>query len=824
MGTSPAGLSRVEAARRLRDLGPNAATSPRRLTWIRLLWRQVSSPLLLILAFAAVVSAFAGEVADTWVVLLIVVASSGLGFLREHDANKVMEHLQSKLLVHCRVVRDGAVVTVPSPEIVPGDVLVLGAGDLVAADAVVIEATELFLSDAVLTGESFPTAKNNSPSLANAGLSGRSNCVFQGTSCSSGTGRALVVTTGRATAYGTLATRLELRPPETEFERGMRQFGHFLMSAMTVLVLAVLAVNLAFGRPAVEALLFSVALAVGLSPELLPAILTVNLSAGAQVLAKKGVLVRRLPAIENLGSLDILCTDKTGTLTEGVVSVAGCFSPDGQPAPEVLRLAQINARLQMGLANPIDEAIRQGADAPGSPPITALRKRGEIPYDFLRKRVSVIVDSETPNVGLRLITKGAVGPLLGVTTCMRDGRVMDDALRATLLAQVDAWASDGLRVLAVATRSVPEQAQYGRLDEHDLTLEGFLTLADRAKAGAAAAIIDLGSLGVNVKMITGDSRPVALHIAAAVGLDTATVLTGAQLDEFHDEALWHAAERTSIFAEVDPNQKERIILALRKTGHVVGFMGDGVNDVPALHAADASISVQDAVDIAREAADFVLLQPNLDVIAAGIREGRTTFANTMKYVLTTTSANLGNMVSMALASLVLPFLPLTAGQILLNNFLSDLPALGLARDSVDAELVTRPRRWDMKFLRSFMWEFGLLSSFFDLLTFWVLLRGFRASPELFRTGWFVESLLTELVVALVVRTRRRAWQSRPGRFLLGSTVIVGVIAIALPFTGLGTRFGFVAMPPALLGTIIAIAACYALGTEALKRVFYKRWP
>jgi Mg2+-importing ATPase len=581
-----------------------------------------------------------------------------------------------------------------------------------------------------------------------------------------------------------------------------------------VMVVVVFAVNVFYARPVVEALLFSVALAVGLSPELLPAILSVNLAQSAQAMARRGVLVRRLPAIENLGSMDILCTDKTGTLTEGVVSLAGAFDVSGAVSEEVRALACLNARLQSGLVNPLDEAlVREGAGG-----FADCEKLAEIPYDFVRKRMSVVIRRGEEAL---LVTKGAVEPLLTRCTRLAGGRLLDPALSADLEARFQGWSADGLRVLAVATRALPIASAYGREEERELELAGFVTFADRPKEGAAQALADLAGLGVKVKIITGDNHLVAVHMARAVGLEPGRVLTGPALHELHDEALWRVAEDVTIFAEVDPNQKERIILALKKTGHVVGFLGDGVNDAPAMHAADTSISVQGAVDVAREAADFVLLDKQLDVLRRGIVEGRTTFANTLKYVLTTTSANLGNMISMAVASLFLPFLPLLAGQILLNNFLSDLPAMGLAGDSVDPEQTATPRRWDMRFLRRFMIEFGLLSSVFDFLTFGALLLVFRTSPEAFRTAWFVESLLTELAIALVVRTRRRAYRSRPGRFLLWSSVAVAVVAVSLPYLpGVG-RLGFVPLPVPLLATVLVILLLYVIATEILKGAFYR---
>jgi Mg2+-importing ATPase len=766
--------------------------------------------------FAAGASAATGQWVDAVIVLAIVLVSAGIGYSREYDAEAAVAALRARVQTRATAIRDGRPATVPIREIVPGDVVLLSAGSLVPADAVILDATDFFVNEAVLTGESFPVEKTASRRAGAADLSDRASSVFLGTNVRSGAARCLVVATGPRTQFGTIAHRLSLRPPETEFERGIRRFGYLLTSAMLVMVLVVFAANVLLGRAPVETLLFSVALAVGLSPELLPAILTVNLARGARTMAQGGVLVRRLDAIENLGSMDVLCTDKTGTLTEGVVELAGAWDERGDVSAEVLELAAQNAALQAGLANPLDDAIL----AAHAPDLTRSEKLGEIPWDFVRKRLSVVVRG---SAGVRLVTKGAFEQVLDA--CTRTARgPLDAPARETLAARFRTWSAQGTRVLAVAARAIDGARAYGRHDEHDLEFLGFLTFLDRTKPGAAEAVADLGRLGVAVKLITGDTKLVAQHVATTVGLRPDRVLTGRQLDELHDEALWRAAERAELFVEVDPNQKERIIRALRKTGHVVGFLGDGVNDAPAMHAADTSVSVERAVDVAREAADFVLLERHLDVIRRGVEEGRRTFANTLKYVLTTTSANLGNMVSMAVASLFLPFLPLLAGQILLNNFLSDVPAVGLADDSVDPELVDRPRRWDMRFIGRFMVEFGMLSSLFDFLTFGVLLGVFAATAEVFRTGWFVESLLTELAVALVVRTRRPFFRSRPGDLLLLTTLGVAALTFAIPFLPFAGLLGFTALPATMLGAVTGITLLYVLATEAAKARFYRGAP
>jgi Mg2+-importing ATPase len=696
--------------------------------------------------------------------------------------------------------------------------VLLSAGSLVPADGVLLEARDFYVSQAVLTGETFPVDKKVGPVFAEAGLTERTNCVFMGTNVRSGSARALIVQTGTSTAFGQIAERLTLRPPETEFERGIRHFGYLLTEVMLVLVLIVFAVNVFFHKPVLDSLLFSVALAVGLTPQLLPAIVSINLSKGSQRMAAGGVLVRRLESIENFGSMDVLCTDKTGTLTEGVVRLDGALNVGGQPS-QVFRCAYLNARLQTGLANPLDEAIL----ARPVPDIADVVKVDEVPYDFVRKRLSVVV-REGQGAPL-LIAKGALDNVLAACTQVREGEAvlaLDDAHRAQIQGCFAEWSGQGFRVLGVAARQMAPQPSHTRDDEREMTFEGYLLFFDPPKQGVLETIHALADVGVTLKVITGDNRLVALHTAEVIGLQVSGVVSGAELNDLRDEALWQAAERANLFVEVDPNQKERIILALRKMGHVVGYMGDGINDAPALHAADVGISVDGAVDVAKEAADFVLLEHELDVLRQGIELGRTTFANTLKYVQITTSANFGNMFSMAGASLFLPFLPMLPMQILLTNFLTDFPAMAIAGDSVDRELVDRPRRWDMRFIRDFMVTFGLVSSVFDYLTFGVLMLVLRAGESTFQTGWFLESVLTELLILLVIRTQRPFFRSMPGRALLLAVLVVAAVTVLLPYSPLGQVLGFVRLPLVPVLALGGIAVLYVLGSELAKRVFYAR--
>jgi P-type Mg2+ transporter len=815
LSTSLAGLTSNTAAERLKQVGSNRLIQQKPPTRLKLLSDQLRSPLVLILVFAALIALVTQEWVEATVILMILSASIWVSFSREHNASRAIEELRARISHTARVYRDNTLQELPTEQLVPGDIIVLSAGNLVPADALLLEATDCFVNQAVLTGETFPVKKQCQPVTANASLTERTNCVFSGTNVQSGTARCVVTETGARTMFGGIAEHLSLRSPETEFERGLRHFGYLLMTAMLIIVLSIFAVNVLLERPIIETLLFAVALAVGLSPELLPAILSINLASAAREMAKQGVLVRHLNAIENLGSMDILCTDKTGTLTKGVVSLEGAYNTKGEASPEVLQTAALNSLFQAGLANPLDVAILQSH----KPEVTGIEKLGEIPYDFVRKRLSVII--RTP-AGVKLVTKGAFTHVLESCTQNESGTPLTATQTAALQEHFLAWSERGVRVIAVACRDIPEAPTYQRTDEQGLSFLGFLTFTDEPKEGAEKALQDLAALGVSVKLIPGDSQLVAVHIAKKIGLSIEKILTGKQLDELHDEALWHSAEKTNLFVEVDPNQKERIVLSLKKMGHVVGFMGDGINDASAMHAADTSISAEDAVDVAREAADFVLLRRDLDIIRRGILQGRQTFANSLKYIMTTTSANLGNMISMAVASLFLPFLPLTASQILLNNFLSDIPAVGIAQDSVDPEMIERPRRWSMRFIGRFMVEFGLLSSLFDFLAFGMLLYLFRVDVETFRTGWFVESLLTELAVALVLRTRRRFYQSRPGRLLLITTGLVAILALLVPYLPFASLLGFTPLPLWLTASLVGLTALYVMTTEFTKVLFYHR--
>ncbi len=818
LGSTSDGLTTADAQQRLTQYGHNVLETKEKATALGLFLNQFKSPIVLILLFATGVSAATQEWVDGVIILAIVLGSALLSFFQEYSANTAAEKLRAQVTIEATVLRDGQPQSIPAEEVVPGDVVLLSAGSLIPADGVLLEASDFYVSQAVLTGETFPEAKTPDPVAAQASLAERTNCVFMGTNVRSGSARALIVQTGTGTAFGQIAERLTLRPPETEFERGIRRFGYLLTEVMMVLVLIVFAVNVFFHKPVLDSLLFSIALAVGLTPQLLPAIISINLSKGSQTMAAHGVIVRRLESIENFGSMDTLCTDKTGTLTEGVVQLDGALDTAGHSSDEVFRYAYLNARLQTGLANPLDEAIVAHAQ----PDAVGATKVDEVPYDFVRKRLSVVVQE---GEHLLLITKGALDNVLAVCTRVQDGDTvvpLDDGRRTDIQQRFEAWSDQGFRVLGIAIREVLTQSKYSRDDELDMTFMGFLLFFDPPKPGVQDTIARLAELGVQLKIITGDNRLVALHTAEAVGLEVTGVLSGAELNNLRDEALWQAVERTNLFVEVDPNQKERIILALQKRGRVVGYMGDGINDAPALHAADVGISVDKAVDVAKEAADFVLLEHDLAVLRDGILLGRTTFANTLKYVFITTSANFGNMFSMAGASLFLPFLPMLPMQILLTNFLTDFPAMTIASDSVDPEMIERPRRWNIRFIRNFMVTFGTVSSVFDYLTFGTLLFVLHATVDQFRTGWFLESVMTELLIMLVIRTQMPFFKSRPGKYLLIGTLIVASVTLALPYSPLNGILNLAPLPLPILLVLMGIAVLYVVASELAKRFFYKR--
>ena len=812
------GLAGAEAARRLRLSGANTLKAGKKAGALRLLLAQFKSPLILILLGAAALSFYLRESVDASIILAIVLLSGLLGFWQEKRAADAVGRLLALVRVEAEVLRDGRAVDVSADEVVPGDLCLLNAGDCVPGDCLLLEAKDLFIDEAALTGESFPAEKHACVLPAGTPLAGRANSLFMGTHVVSGSARALVARTGEATEFGRVSAHLRLKPPETEFERGVRRFGYLLTEVTLVLVVLVFGVTVYLERPVLDSFLFALALAVGLIPELLPAVITVNLAVGAERMARRKVIVKQLASIENFGAMDVLCSDKTGTLTDGTVRLRGALGVDGLESEKALLYASLNSSFETSFTNPIDEAVRayRRFDLDG------YVKADEVPYDFVRKRLSVLVERG----GRRLmVTKGALANVLDVCSAaeLPGGEAADvGEVRESVRRRFEDLSARGLRTLGLAYKDAGAAPRINREDEAGMTFLGLLVFDDPPKEGVARAVEELRGLGVSLKVITGDNEHVARSVARQVLGHDPQVVTGPELHRMTDEALRRRAPGAEVFAEVEPNQKERIIAALRRAGHTVGFLGDGINDAPALHAADVGISVSTAVDVAKEAATVVLLERDLGVLAEGVREGRRTFANTLKYVYVTTSANFGNMFSMAGAALFLPFLPLLPKQILLNNFLTDFPAMTIAADRVDAELIERPRRWDVKFIRDFMIVFGLASSAFDFMTFAALVYVLRAAPEEFRTGWFVESVATELLILLVMRTWKPIHRSRPGRALLAATLAVFAATLALPYSPLGPPLGFTPLPASYLLLLGLIAALYAAASELLKRFFRAR--
>jgi len=816
LGSSPVGLKSPEARARLAQFGANRLKARTRAAGFVLLVGQFKSPIILILIGAAILSMFLSDPSDAVIILTIVFVSGLLGFWQEYGATKAIEKLRAVVETKVRALRDGREASVPLEQIVPGDVVLLSAGAIVPGDCRLFEARDLFVNEATLTGETYPGEKTPGTMPPDIGLAHCTNAVFMGTHVVSGNGKALVVHTGRDTEFGKVFQSLKLRPPETDFEHGVRHFGYLLAEVTFLLLLAIFAFNVYFHKPVLDSFLFALALAVGLTPQLLPAIISINLSHGARRMAEKKVITKRLAAIENFGSMNVLCSDKTGTITEGKVQIHATPDAEGRESAKVLLYAYLNAANETGFVNPIDQAIRESP----APACDGWRKLDEVPYDFVRKRLSILFEKEGRHI---LITKGALRQILEVCsqTELSDGSLIEiETARSRIDNHWREFSNQGLRVLGVAYRDCEGETKIKHESEKGMTFLGFIVLADPPKQGVGNTIRELSELGISLKIITGDNALTAAHVAHEVGLTTGRILSGPEMRKMSNQALTRCASEVDVFAEIEPTQKEQIVVALKKAGHVVGYMGDGINDATALHTADVGVSVDTAVDVAREAADFVLLERDLEVLVDGVREGRRTFANTLKYVFIATSANFGNMFSMAGASLFLPFLPLLPKQILLMNLLTDFPEMTIASDNVDPELVQAPRRWDIRFIRRFMVVFGLVSSVFDYLTFGVLLW-LNATVAQFRTGWFIESIVSASLVVLVVRSRRPFFKSRPSKLLALTTAIIVMITILtvhLPFAG---ALGFQPMPGHFYPIVAAIIIAYIGTAEFAKLLFYR---
>lgn len=810
---SAGGLSTAEASERAKmQTGLLKPESGLKRT-VKLLLRQFNNPFILLLAIAVVLSYVLGESSDAFIVIFILIATGLLGFWQELKANHAFNELNKLVEMKHTVLRDGKPVQLSVASIVGGDILLLDAGDIIPADCRIIESNELHINESTLTGESYPVEKTAEGSAGNLGKN--DNCLWNGTNVISGTARALVVYTGKQTLFGQMTHSL-MQAPETAFEKGIKRFGFFLLRITVVLSLTILVINLYFKKSLFEAVLFSLAVAVGMAPELLPAIMTFAMSAGARRMMKKKVIVKKLSSVFNFGEVNTLCVDKTGTITEGNIQVKDIVDFQGKSTEQLRRYTWLNASLQNGFTNPVDIAIASMNTVPGK-----AEKINEIPYDFIRKRLSVAVIEENKKI---FITKGAfknISEICSHIQVQTDGaETISPATRQKMEERFIEYSNKGYRVLGLAFKNL-ERERVNRDDERNMIFLGYILLEDPLKDSAEASVKMLGQLKIETKIVTGDNRYAAANAARAVGIETPVIITGDEMDQLAPEAFVVKAKHTDIFAEVEPRQKERIIKALQKSGSIVAYLGDGINDVAAINAADVGISTNNATDVAKEAADFVLLEKDLSVLADGVQEGRKSFANSMKYIFITTSATFGNMFSVAGASLMLPFLPMLPKQILLTNLLTDLPFLSIASDHVDGEQLKQPGKWDLKMIRKFMVVFGLHSAVFDFITFYMLYAHLHLTGGAFQTGWFLESAITEIIIVFIIRTKHRFTKSKPGKFLIITAMIALFIIVLLPASPLAGMLGFSALDPYALTLIAGILVTYTITADLIKIAFFK---
>lgn len=809
------GLTIDEASRRAKEQMKHEKPETRFKKELKILIRQFVNPLVLLLVIAVILSSVLGESSDALIILFILIVTGLLGFWQEVNAGRAFEKLRKMIESKHSVLRDGMETQLSLNQIVPGDVLLLDAGDIIPADCRIIESNELHVNESTLTGESYPVEKMPGAVAEDLSITKKYNCLWEGTNVVSGTAKVLVVRSGNQTLFGKMAHSLA-QTAETAFEKGIRRFGYFLLRITIMLSLIILIANLYFHKPLFESVLFSLALAVGMAPELLPAIMTFAMSAGARRMMKKKVIVKKLSSIFNFGEVNILCTDKTGTITEGNIIVKDIVDVNGETSEQVKFYAWLNAHFQNGFVNPVDTAI----DSLNFPP-QDFKKINEVPYDFIRKRLSVAVKNETERF---FITKGAFTNVLDVCTFIQyhngEAKLLDESTRQELKEQFISFCNDGIRTLAVATRKLTSD-KVTRQDEQQMTFLGYILLEDPLKESALSSLMRLQQLQVNTKIITGDNRYTAYKIAHETGVKDPTVLTGEEMNLLSPEALVVKAKDIDVFAEIEPHQKERIIKALQKSNLTVAYIGDGINDVAAINAADIGISTNNAVDVAKEAADFVLLDKDLGVLADGIDEGRKSFTNSMKYIFITTGATFGNMFSVAGASLILPFLPMLPKQILLTNLLTDLPFLTIASDEVDAEQLKAPGKWDLKMIRNFMITFGLHSSVFDFITFYILYVHLQLTGAAFRTGWFLESAITEILILFIIRTRKSFIKSKPGKLLLVTSLIALLFIIIIPVSPIASVLGFSITSWAQATYLVVILAGYVITADLLKILFFR---
>lgn len=821
LDTSENGLSSKEADDRMSRYGKNVFEETKSGSNVMIFLSQFKSPITMILIFAAVLSIFMKDYSDGMIILIIIMISSFLSYLHESKANDAVKRLLSSVSVTSSVLRDGAFKEIDNGNLTIGDIIRVKTGDMIPADCLLIEGNSISTDESSLTGETFPVEKVTTTIPANTNLSKRKNSLWMGTHVMSGSGKAIIVNLAKDSEFGKITSSLSQKDSDTDFEKGIKDFGNLILHVTTLLIGLIFVFNIVLNKSFLESFMFALALSVGLTPQMLPAIISVNLSQGAKRMSEQGVIVKKLNSIENFGSMTIMCSDKTGTITKGKVKLDSARTFNGEQSEMLNKFASINSYFQEGYSNPIDEAILSSSNYDFS----GYQKLFEIPYSFENKLLSVIVktDSDFSKQNM-MITKGAFESI--VTICdsyeTADGSIGNiHEIKTQLFDSFAEFSSQGYRVLGLSYKVLNDDTDVQKEKAEGMMFKGFLLFIDPLKEDVNDVIVQMKDLGVSLKMITGDNQEIAKNIGSQIGLNPKKIMLGDELSSCSISQLNKKVSDIDIFAEISPNQKEKIIRAYKEAGEIVGYMGDGINDAPAIKQADVGISVDTAADTAKDAASIVLLQNSLKVLLSGIKEGRRTFINTLKYIFVATSANFGNMFSMAGASLFLKFLPLLPKQILLTNLFTDFPSLQIASDSVDDDWLKTPVKWDMKFIRKFMVVFGIISSLFDYVTFFVLLHIFKADETLFQTGWMLESVISAMVVMLIVRTARPVIKSKPSKKLLRSVVFVSLILISIIYSPINSYLGLMALPLKAFISMLCISAVYAFVAEILKKRFYQ---
>lgn len=821
LNTDKGGLSSREAEERMDEYGQNIFEEKKSSSKMEMFINQFKNPIIMILIFAAVLSIFLKDYSDGIIILVIIMISALLSYSHESKADNAVKKLLSSVSVKSSVLRDGKFKEIDNAMLTVGDIINVKTGDMIPADCLLIEENSLSMDESSLTGETFPIEKTPEKLSADTGLSNRKNSLWMGTHVIGGSGKAVIVNLAKDSEFGKITASLNEKDSDTDFEKGIKDFGNLILRVTTLLIGLIFLFNIILNKPFLESFMFALALSVGLTPQMLPAIISVNLSQGAKRMLEQGVIVKKLNAIENFGSMTVMCSDKTGTITQGKVKLDSALDCDGEISDTVSKLAAINSYFQEGYANPIDQAILEA----NTDDFSNYEKLFEIPYSFEGKLLSVLVRTEPDFLGRNImITKGALTSVLN--TCKTYERADKiggniEEIKTRILDLFEKYSSKGYRVLGLAYKSIEDETDIQKQKAEDMVFVGLLLFIDPLKDDIKDVVAEMNRLGVSLKMITGDNRLIAKNIGSQIGLDPERVLLGEELDSYSPSQLNKKVLDVDIFAEISPNQKEKIIIAYKQAGEIVGYMGDGINDSPAIKQADVGISVNTAADTAKDAASIVLLQNSLKVLISGINEGRRTFINTLKYIFVATSANFGNMFSMAGASLFLNFLPLLPKQILLTNLLTDFPSLQIASDSVDEDWLKRPVKWDTKFIRKFMILFGITSSVFDYITFALLLFIFKADEALFQTGWMLESIISAMVVMLIVRTARPVLSSKPSNKLVIAIVCIAAVLLAIVYSPINSYLGLIALPAKALLALLGVSFLYALTAEILKKTFYK---